>query len=188
MTVAFCCQAMILAARRVPKEPADDISLTIYILFAVVMLTATLLLFRFLLKFEDWPCEICGHKRKFFKSLPPSTQDAIRSYFTSCEHRDPRTRDILVCDGCHTVFDDFSGDRKGSMVEMPGVRALITHRTWCKVCNVMITFADPTNDDIRCETCGTPYAWKTHEESGYRFLMPPPGANVLHRCDDTGDA
>jgi len=184
MTAASCCQAMILAARRVPKEPADGISLTIYIVFAVVMLSATVLFFRFLMKFEEWPCEICGHKRKFFKSLPPKTQDAILSYFTSYEHRDPLTRDILVCDGCRTVFDEFSGDRKRTVAETAG----ISHGTWCKVCNMMITFADPANDDIRCRTCGTPYAWKTHEESGYRFLMPPPGANVLPRCQDFGDA
>lgn len=188
MTVAFCCQAMILAARRVPEEPADGVSLTTLIIFAVVALSATFLFFRFLMKFEDWPCEICGQKRKLFRSLPPATQDAIRAYFVSYERRDPRTRDILVCDGCRTVFDDFSGDRKGTMVERPGGRALLSHGTWCKVCNMMITSAGPANNDIRCRTCGTPYAWKTHEESGYRFLMPPPGANVLRRCHDFGNA
>ena len=57
-------------------------------------------------------------------------------------------------------------------------------RTWCKVCNELVLECDPENDDIHCTDCGTRYAWRVHEPSGYRFLTPEACTRILRRCDD----
>jgi len=161
-----------------------------HIIFSVIVLALAALMVRFLMR-RGIMCQFCGDDDcKVWDRVADDVKVVILEYFTSYEKRDPDTSGIFVCDQCKTVFDDFSGEKASREVDSATVvrgyqtKSLVTCRTWCKVCNSLLQFCDPDNPDIRCRKCGTAYEWKTHEKSGYRFLMPPEDAQVKERCND----
>ena len=133
----------------------------------------------FLKKMFGLGCQFCeNNKTTPWKKLSPKDQENLLRYFTDYEKRSPDTSAIFVCENCQTVFDDFSGEKK-SMEPDKGLTGCLT---WCKVCKGVVCNCDLDNDNIHCTSCNTPYAWRTHEGSGYRILMPPEDAEVLERC------
>ena len=126
-------------------------------------------------------CSFCVNSRMTpWEKLSSDDQDHILQYFSDHEQRRPDTSAIIVCRQCNTVFDDFSGRTE------PMWRAV--HRdstTRCKVCSRLVSHCDPKNHDIRCNVCHMHYAWRLHEQSGYRILMPPEGTSVLEKWKET---
>jgi len=117
------------------------------------------------------PCPFCRHgKTTCFNKLAVNQKRSILQYFKDHEHRTPNVKCVFVCLGCKTVFDDFSGELRSM------------ESNWCKVCNEQVFDCTLDNDSIKCTSCGTRYEWKTHEGSGFRFLMPPVDARLLDRC------
>jgi len=164
--------------------------MTGHIAFSVIALVAAVFMARYFMR-TGIICQFCGDiDCKVWDRVADDVKVRILEYFRSYEKRSPDTSGIFVCDECKTVFDDFSGERASRDVDSVTVsrglhtRSIVTCRTWCKVCNSLMQSCDPDNPSIRCRTCGTGYEWKTHEESGYRFLMPPENAKILERCDD----
>lgn len=132
-------------------------------------------------KFFGCPCQFCKNNRMtFWRELDVMEQEAIRRYFRGHEKRNPDTSAVFLCRKCGTVFDDFSGERRSLERDM-GAGCT----TWCKVCNSVVTYCDPDNENIVCSKCKTHYAWQVHEKSGHRFLMPPKDASVLKECRGT---
>ena len=165
-------------------------NIVVYIVFATVVLGGAIVLVRFSMR-AGLMCQFCGATDvKVWGRLNDRQQKTINEYFMSHERRQPDTAGVFVCDACKTVFDDFSGEKGNREVDSvvvgvgPKAKGLVTCKAWCKVCNSMMLSCDPDNDNIHCRTCGTHYEWKTHAASGYRFLMPPEGADILARCSD----
>jgi hypothetical protein len=161
-----------------------------HIIVSAVVLAGVIVMIRFLMR-TGLMCQFCGATDvKVWDRLSDRQQRAILEYFMSHERREPDTSGVFVCDACRTVFDDFSGEKANREVDSvvvgagTRVKGLVTCKAWCKVCNSMLLSCDPDNEDIRCRTCGTRYEWRTHEASGYRFLMPPKDAGILERCSD----
>lgn len=149
-----------------------------YIIAGVIGLAAIVFAVRFFMRTAIM-CQFCGNADcKVWDRVEEETQRHILAYFRSHERREPDTSGLFVCDECKTIFDDFSGEKANREVDYGWNKA------WCKVCNHAMQGCGPGNANIECRKCGTRYEWKTHEESGYRFLMPPPDANLLERCSD----
>ena len=121
--------------------------------------------------------------------LSPADREGILSYFRRHEGREPDTRAIYVCHQCRTVCDDFTGPelpRIAPYYAVTGKGGVPVRSRWCKVCAEPMIEYGPGRE-ARCPKCGTPFKWQVHEQSGMRFLMPPPGTKVLpHRLDTMG--
>ena len=164
--------------------------MTSYLIFAAIAFVGVLLIARFLRR-ANIVCDFCQESDcKVWGQVPEDTRQKILPYFRSREGREPDTKAFLVCDACRIVFDDFSGkcdSPEANAVSFgwgPSTRVLVMSESWCKVCNQLMQSCEPDNDNIHCRACGTTYKWQTHEESGYRFLMPPEGTTVKERCRD----
>jgi len=132
-----------------------------------------------LYRVTPFPCQFCKNQRiTRFKDLPDDLQHKIMHYFRFREKREPDTDGVFVCQECKTVFDDFSGEKKSGDIDNFG------NMTWCKVCNTLMYGTVPGKKDITCPQCGTKYEWQTHEESGFRFLVPLTDKRLLEECDD----
>jgi hypothetical protein len=162
-------------------------------LLGVAFLVALGFLLKRLVRAIGMPCQFCdNNKLTYFDKLPLNTRVAILSYFREREKRTPDTDGLFICLNCHTVHDDFSGEKRSwdtdyaAGVGPSGIPELkASARTFCKVCNRLIYGCDPGRDDIHCEFCGTHYQWQVHEPSDFRFFMPPEDAQVLERCKDS---
>ncbi len=141
---------------------------------------------RFVVRGVGLPCQFCENRKvSRFDELAESQRRALLRYFRLHEAREPDASGIFACLNCMTVHDDFSGEKRSMDVDTAGFGGVLA-RSYCKVCNNLIQGCDPANDDIRCSHCGTPYRWQVHEDSGFRFLMPPREASILERCRDVG--
>jgi hypothetical protein len=167
-----------------------DTGVVAHIVFSIVLLAVVIVFVKWLMRTAIM-CQFCGNPDcKVWDRVPQAQRDSILSYFREHEKREPDTSGIFVCDKCNTVFDDFSGEKANREVDVgsagrgPRGRSIVTCRSWCKVCNNMMQGCDPDNENIRCRSCGTHYEWRTHDRSGYRFLMPPEDAVILKQCTD----
>lgn len=170
------------------RDDIDKTYLVIQIIFAILLVVGTFFLLRFIFR-HGLMCHLCGDTDlKVWDRLTDEQQQDILDYFDNYENRRPDTSGILVCEKCKTVFDDFSeekgsGDiRRVSSGPKDSRKTVVTCRTYCKICNVIIASCDPEKENIFCRRCGTQYHWKVHERSGYRFLMPPKDADVQKKC------
>ena len=161
-------------------------------LLGIAFLVALAFLLKRLVRAVGMPCQFCDNRKlTYFDQLPPDTRNDILSYFRNREKRVPDTDGLFICLNCRTVHDDFSGEKRSWDIDYaasvgPSENSgfEFSARTFCKVCNNLVYGCDPGRDDIHCEFCGTHYQWQTHEPSGFRYLMPPEGAQVLERCKD----
>jgi hypothetical protein len=148
-------------------------------LAVVAFLVLLLLALKKLVRAIGVPCQFCRNRKlTYFDELSLDESAAILEYFRSHERRTPDTEGVFVCTECRTVHDDFSGEKRSMDVDA------FSTRTFCKVCNAIMTGCEPRNPDIRCPRCATQYQWQVFAGSGFRFLTPPAGAKVLERCRD----
>ena len=128
------------------------------------------------------PRQFCANcKASRFEQLSVPQQGALLlQYFRHHEGRDPDRSAMFACQSCMTVYDDFSGEKRSMDIDALGVVA----RSFCKVCNQLIQDCNPSNSNIECTRSGTRF--QVHEKSGFRILMPPAGATILHRCRNVG--
>jgi len=71
-------------------------------------------------------CHECGRKMLPFRQLSNEDRGGILAYFRSFEDRELDTDGVFVCENCHLVYDDFSGERRS----MEG-----DDKSICKTCN-----------------------------------------------------
>jgi len=131
------------------------------------------------------PCQFCDNRKITpFKKLPLDLQRNILDYFREYERREPDTSAVFACQECRTVFDDFSGEKRSMDTDvdhtrLSGDKGHYTCKAYCKVCSSLMSGCDPDVNEIKCPRCGTAYVWNTHEKSRFRFLRPPPDAELL---------
>jgi hypothetical protein len=160
--------------------------------YLIAGLLCFVLIVAYKLLLSRFPCPACGQgKCRPLKKLPDRTQDQILHYFRVQEHRHPAIGAVFACDYCRTVFDDYSRERKSrnpdSAVYISGVgkRIFSGCPAECKECGRIMHDCTLNNPNIQCDTCGTSYAWKTHERSGYRFLMRLTDEEIRLRGEDS---
>jgi len=167
------------------EPPQEPTTANFLIVGAVVVgvLMVIMVIIKLCIRYMSLPCQFCRNKRlDLFRELDPQTRESILTYFREYEHREPDTEGIFVCRDCKTVFDDFSGEKMSREVD------LFQARHFCKKCNHVMTNCGVYNKDIRCPNCHTLYKWEVHEMSGFRFLSPPAGTEVLKKVFDEGIA
>lgn len=123
----------------------------------------------------DWmgsPCQFCEAKTQPFRRVPPDLQALILQYFSEHERRLPDKAGLFVCMACRTVHDDFSGEKQSRDIDRYGCV------TFCKVCHAVMRGCEPDRGTFQCPSCDTAYEWRRHAPSGFRFLMPPAGAEL----------
>jgi hypothetical protein len=160
----------------------------IYVVVATLALVGFVVMIKRLL--SSFPSQFCRKgKCKPLETLPEEAQVRILDYFSSHEGRNPDVTSIFVCENCRTVFDDFSGEKRSRDADTPSYYAdgegkfkIGACRAFCKVCGGVVFGAELNNPKIHCNDCETQYAWRTHEKSSYRFLMPPSDAKLLPSC------
>jgi len=140
--------------------------------------------------FKDVPCTMCANIHCApLNSMSKDQRYLILKYFSDYERRTPEISAVFVCEECKHVHDDFSGEKRSRDYEY------LQHLAFCKVCNHLMcgnfVVADIIQDhnvldriNMTCKKCGTVHKWTLHEESGYKFLMPPSESRVLKRCKD----
>jgi len=146
------------------------------ILLAIGALVVLVLALKRLVRWISFPCQFCEEKVTSFDQIDPQEQQEILRYFLHYERREPDAAGLFVCTHCQTVHDDFSGEKASRDIDAYGCR------TFCKVCASLIRGCEPSRGVITCEGCQTPYQWQVHEESGFRFFMPPKDAKLLSKC------
>jgi hypothetical protein len=126
----------------------------------------------------DWigsPCQFCEASVQSFRRVGPEVQASILQYFSAYERREPDTGGLFICMNCHTVHDDFSGEKASRDFDRFGCV------TFCKVCHAIMRGCEPDRGTVNCSSCGTPYEWRTHADSGFRFFMPPRDVTISAR-------
>lgn len=145
------------------------------VLLGLAALTVMGLVLRRFVELIGNPCQFCASKTRPFRRLDSATQVAILDYFVHHERREPDRSGLFVCLNCKTVHDDFSGEKASWDIDAFGCV------TFCKVCLARIRGCEPDRDVVDCPACGTQYAWRLHEGSGFRFFMPPADASISNR-------
>ena len=165
-----------------PTVPIDTAIAVKALVVVAVMLLVIALILKFWIRRMSLPCQFCRNVRiSLFRELPRGVQTSILAYFRDYEGREPDREGIFVCRDCKTVLDDFSGEKMSREVD-------VDSRHFCKVCGALMIGCDLGNDNIVCQRCDTRYTWRVHEQSGFRFLSPPPGTRVIPEPVDCGYA
>ena len=99
---------------------------------------------RWLVRLVSFPCQFCGAKLKEFGQLPLPDRENVLAYSREHERREPDRSGLFVCTNCHTVHDDFSGEKASRDVDR------FSNRTFCKACGAVIWSADPDLEFVEC--------------------------------------
>lgn len=156
------------------------------LLASIVIVGIAWALKKFWIAGMDFPCTLCGTgTARPLRALSDADRQTVLRYFRQCEDREPDAEGIFVCENCHTVYDDFSGE-KGSrtpdLVSVPNPRTgqedlKVGFICFCKRCELKMMGNTPKYGPIVCRECKTAHEWREFERTGYTFLMTdlPPG-------------
>ena len=123
-------------------------------------------------------CQVCNTSVKSVGDLEATERDRVLSYFVRREGREAEKKAVYVCTECGRVYDDFSGERQSREQDR------YYHISFCKACGQLMHVAGADSPSVACNHCGVDHKWEKDDASGYTFLAPPEGTDVLKKCLD----
>ena len=158
----------------------NEVNMTPYYITAPIIIVGAIILIRLLLKAAGWPCSVCGEfTMTKFEELPQNQQDEIRTYFRQHERREFKEDHVFVCPTCHTVHDDFSGEKRSRELDAFGLEPCC--KSFCKICGNLLVYTASPDAEVTCTHCETRQAWTSFGDSGLLFFAPPADAQLMEK-------
>lgn len=157
------------------------------VIIGVVGLSLLIVLVFFAVRYTPVYCSHCYKKLQRWRDVTEEQKLSIRNFIKEQEDRTVDESAVFVCQHCHHVFDDFSGEKRSPEVDRTYQvhgRMVSSMRCICKICGVLMMDCSPNSPEIQCQKCETQYTWKLDEKSGLKFLIREGDRKVLDGSKD----